>query len=135
MNTSFCFQKIMINIIDSVDVDLDDDDVPLSKLSKSTSKSFLEEKSEGTLSLWQCFDQITSRESQKVVQITKRSESSIHEEFEMYLNWPLINRTENPTLWWKEKQQVFPKLRKMCLKFFPVPASSVYSERFFRSIK
>lgn len=80
--------------------------------------------------LWQCFEEIAASSSSTIT-LTKDNNYNIREELEMYLNLSLINRTDNPISWWKEKKEVFPKLTEMSLKFLSTPASSVYSERSF----
>lgn len=52
-------------------------------------------------------------------------------EFDKYIQEPLIKRTENPLLWWKERKGVYPRLYKYMLKRLNIMATSVPCERVF----
>ncbi|XP_050309320.1 zinc finger BED domain-containing protein 4-like [Anthonomus grandis grandis] len=110
----------------------DDDDIPLLRIQQTVylennlSDKTSEEVGSSQSKLWQCFDKIAASSATKTP-----NKNSIKDEFEMYLSLPLINRTENPTTWWKDRKTVFPKLLQILLKFLTAPASSVYSERSF----
>lgn len=106
----------------------ENDDIPLSKIIEKNNAS--EETKKTQSKLWQCFEEIAASSSSTIT-LTKDNNYNIREELEMYLNLSLINRTDNPISWWKEKKEVFPKLTEMSLKFLSTPASSVYSERSF----
>lgn len=52
-------------------------------------------------------------------------------EFDKYMEEPLIKRTENPLLWWKDRKCVYPRLYKYMLKRLNITATSVPCERVF----
>lgn len=105
----------------------EDDDIPLSEIKKLKNDKASEKVEQSQSQLWQCFDEIATSSAM----ITTKQKSNIEEELEMYLNLSLINRTDSPAIWWKEKKEVFPILSGMALKFLSAPVSSVYSERSF----
>lgn len=108
--------------------DSEDDNLPLATL-RNVLKSDGDSK-ETKSKLWQCFDEIALCSTQQDMDNLK-NKNSINEELNIYLNFPLIERTENPAVWWKNKTNDFPILSKIVKKFLTVPASSVYSERTF----
>lgn len=115
--------------------DSEDDNIPLSKITILPKNNEGSEEGEKTKSkLWQCFDKIATSSTMAITREKKLYKSNIKEELEMYLNLSLISRTDNPTIWWKEKKEVFPILKEMAKKFLSAPASSVYSERTFSEV-
>lgn len=55
----------------------------------------------------------------------------ISRELERYLQTPQLDTDDNPLLWWKGNQQMFPILALMAKKFLCICASSSASERTF----
>jgi hypothetical protein len=54
-------------------------------------------------------------------------------EFDEYVKAPSILPWEDPLQWWKQHQQLYPRLAGLARKYLAVPASSVPSERIFSS--
>ena len=54
-------------------------------------------------------------------------------ELDKYLTNPLIPRSSNSLLWWKENALSYPNLVGVAIKYLGTPPSSVYSERLFSS--
>lgn len=52
-------------------------------------------------------------------------------EFDKYMQEPLLNRHENPLLWWKQRKAVYPRLYNYMLKRLNITATSVPCERVF----
>ncbi|CAH2000785.1 unnamed protein product [Acanthoscelides obtectus] len=52
-------------------------------------------------------------------------------EIRMYLEEPNIPRTENPLLWWKSRELLYPTLAPLAKKYLSMVATSVPSERVF----
>ena len=57
----------------------------------------------------------------------------ISRELERYLQTPQLDTDDNPLLWWRGNQQVFPVLALMAKKYLCICASSSASERTFSS--
>jgi len=53
------------------------------------------------------------------------------DEFTRYLSEPQINHNENPCLWWKARENVYPKISVLAKNILCIPASSASSERVF----
>uniref|UniRef100_A0A1X7VSP9 HAT C-terminal dimerisation domain-containing protein n=1 Tax=Amphimedon queenslandica TaxID=400682 RepID=A0A1X7VSP9_AMPQE len=74
-----------------------------------------------------------------IVLINKAVESTAHRtagteaiiEVRRYFEEPIILRSSNPLLWWKENQHRFPRLMQIAKKYLCIPGSSVPSERLF----
>lgn len=53
------------------------------------------------------------------------------DEFTRYLSEPQINHNENPCLWWKARENVYPTISMLAKKILCITASSASSERVF----
>ncbi|XP_025425429.1 zinc finger BED domain-containing protein 1-like [Sipha flava] len=53
------------------------------------------------------------------------------DEFTRYLSEPQINHNDNPCLWWKARENVYPKISVLAKNILCIPASSASSERVF----
>ncbi|KAL4104807.1 hypothetical protein QTP88_020083 [Uroleucon formosanum] len=53
------------------------------------------------------------------------------DEFIRYLSEPQINHNENPCLWWKARENVYPEISVLAKNILCIPASSASSERVF----
>lgn len=53
------------------------------------------------------------------------------DELTRYLSEPQINHNENPCLWWKARENVYPKISVLAKNILCIPASSASSERVF----
>lgn len=56
---------------------------------------------------------------------------SWNKQFQDYLNLPMLQRDDNPFMWWKNSKEQFPLLCKVAMKYLCAPSSSVESERVF----
>lgn len=77
-------------------------------------------------SIWNDFD----TEVQSLVQ-SQNPTSAFIVEIDKYLLEPLIPRTADPLLWWKENTNVYPRLFQIMKKRFCILATSVPCERIF----
>lgn len=77
-------------------------------------------------SLWDSFDK-------RVETLTTSRTPQVDAEVELtnYLKEPLLKRTEDPLLWWSQREAVYPHLHKLARRHLGVPATSVPSERLF----
>lgn len=103
-----------------------DDDVVLAKLMKLNPEQTVNKKK----NIWDCFDEIAGASTSSVSEKNTKKQQ-IEEELKTYLDMSLLNRKENPLIWWNNKKFAFPILSGMARKFLSAPASSVYSERLF----
>lgn len=53
------------------------------------------------------------------------------DEFTRYLSEPQINHNENPSLWWKSRENIYPTVSILAKNILCIPASSASSERVF----
>ena len=74
------------------------------------------------------FDLILSQQASR-----KEANPNLQEisEVEQYMVEPIIQKKEDPLLYWQMKKEKFPSLSKLARKHLSTPASSVYSERLF----
>ncbi|XP_011408502.2 PREDICTED: zinc finger BED domain-containing protein 1-like [Amphimedon queenslandica] len=79
-----------------------------------------------TQSLWDSFDK---QAVESTAHRTAGTEAII--EVRRYFEEPIIPRSSNPLLWWKENQHRFPRLMQIAKKYLCIPGSSVPSERLF----
>lgn len=77
-------------------------------------------------SIWNNFD----TEVQNLIQ-NRNPTSAFIVEIDKYLLEPLIPRTADPLLWWKENQNVYPRLFQIMKKRLCILATSVPCERIF----
>lgn len=53
-------------------------------------------------------------------------------EMNMYVQEPLLKRTENPLLWWKDRKSTYPSLfdimRRLCVTITSVPCERILSK-------
>lgn len=98
------------------------DNQPLTSTETSNLSSFPDVSSE----IWRDFDQT-------VVNVigghNTRTAGII--EMDKYLNEPLINRHENPLLWWSERKKIYPRLYEIVKRRLCIIATSVPCERIF----
>lgn len=78
-------------------------------------------------SFWQRFDQAV----EKTIATAARPITGPIIEFRRYHEESLIKRQDDPLLWWREREAIFPKLQELAKQFLSVPATSVPSERLF----
>lgn len=83
-------------------------------------------RSSATSSIWDAFDNRTAA----LVQSDRPSAAAIIE-VKRYLQEPLLQRSGDPLLWWKVRQNVYPRLFELVKKKLCVIATSVPSERVF----
>lgn len=57
--------------------------------------------------------------------------SSLECELSLYDTLPLCSFDENPLLWWKQHQNMFPSLSFLARRYLTIPATSVPCERVF----
>uniref|UniRef100_A0A2S2QMQ8 Zinc finger BED domain-containing protein 1 n=1 Tax=Sipha flava TaxID=143950 RepID=A0A2S2QMQ8_9HEMI len=76
--------------------------------------------------LWKEFDET-------VVNLIGGSNSSVAGiiEVDKYLNEPLINRAENPLVWWAKHKNMYPRLYRLTKRRLCIMATSVPCERIF----
>ncbi|CAI6371978.1 unnamed protein product [Macrosiphum euphorbiae] len=77
-------------------------------------------------SIWNDFDS----EVGSIVQSSNPTAAFIVE-IDKYLHEPLLSRREDPLLWWKLNQYVYPRLFKFVKKRFCIMGTSVPCERIF----
>ncbi|XP_058839394.1 E3 SUMO-protein ligase ZBED1-like [Topomyia yanbarensis] len=78
--------------------------------------------------LWSIHDSLVTEVNRAHV---PDSAGGIPVELRLYLNTPLVPRTSDPMLIWKDMRAQFPNLYKVAFKYFCVSATSVPSERLF----
>lgn len=85
-----------------------------------------EQGSSNDNSLWREFDE-------QVFQLIGRNDPTVAGivEVDKFLHEPLLKRTENPLVWWKTREALYPRLSRVILKKFCVIATSVPCERIF----
>jgi len=76
--------------------------------------------------LWSEFD-----EQVKSAKATSNPQSAAIVEVDKYMQESIIPRTEDPLLWWKTRQSIYPRLFKIVLKRLCIVATSVPCERIF----
>lgn len=54
-----------------------------------------------------------------------------NEELERYLAQPLLERQEDPLVWWRQHSMEYPTLKRLALKYLSAPASSLKTKRVF----
>lgn len=52
-------------------------------------------------------------------------------ELDKYMNEPILNRHENPIIWWKNRKSQYPRLYNLMFKRLCITATSVPCERLF----
>lgn len=57
--------------------------------------------------------------------------NSAQEESDRYCNTPNVHVDDNPLIWWKNNEELCPKLSVVATKFLSVPGTRVPSERVF----
>jgi len=67
----------------------------------------------------------------EVVPITKSSNTRAEEEMKKYLETPPLSLSEDPLIWWRSNETVFPLLAKLAKRYLCIPGTSVVSERVF----
>lgn len=77
-------------------------------------------------SIWKDFDEITSK-----LQASSNPKVAARVEIDKYISEPLLTRTGDPILWWKERKSVYPTLFGIMLGRLCIPATSVPCERIF----
>ena len=55
--------------------------------------------------------------------------ATVIDEFEKYLDEKALKPDDNPLLWWKVKQEVYPNVAKLARKYLCVQGSSTPAER------
>lgn len=78
-----------------------------------------------TPSIWDDFD------AEIAVSVPQNPTAAGIVEFDKYMEEPLIKRTEDPLLWWKDRKGVYPRLYNYMLKRLNITATSVPCERIF----
>lgn len=81
-------------------------------------------------SLWMYLDGMTNslpeEREEEIVQ-----QSLVDGEFQRYLESPPISREENPLVYWKHHEELFPTLSNLAKKYMTVPMTSIPCERLF----
>lgn len=52
-------------------------------------------------------------------------------ELRMYLDDAILHRKEDPLIWWKDRQKIYPWLSILARKYLSIVATSVPCERIF----
>lgn len=97
-------------------------EVPQIRPSSASTSSDISTSAENFL--WGDFDR-------SVTHVTTTPVSSALMEFRQYIEEPIIMRTEDPLLWWKSREMIYPKLSILARKYLGIVATSVPSERIF----
>ncbi|CAG4944478.1 unnamed protein product [Parnassius apollo] len=58
-------------------------------------------------------------------------QTASHKEIEKYINEPLINRLDDPLMWWDENKHIYPRLFKLMKSRLCIVATSVSCDRIF----
>lgn len=74
--------------------------------------------------LGQTFKNTSSTHSESVVSVAEK-------EIKQYQNVPSLPLTEDPLLWWKSQEHVYPLLSKLAQMHLCIPGTSVAAERVF----
>lgn len=95
---------------------------------QSTDMGSLQVVSPHQSTLWQDFDDTVV----KLIGANNSSTAGIIE-VDKYMNEPLINRLENPLMWWAERKKVYPRMyelvkRRLCLIATSVPCERIFSK-------
>ena len=78
------------------------------------------------MSLWETFDRrAEALEHYRTPQVNSEVELT------NYLKEPLLNRKEDPLLWWSQRTASYAHLHQLARRHLGVPATSVPSERLF----
>ena len=94
----------------------------------STSATTDESEPPAKKSLWQKFDKEAAHQRQKSAPET----IGAHVEMRRYFEMPLTVRgQDDPLMWWKENEKLFPGLSREAKKLLGIPATSVPAERLF----
>uniref|UniRef100_A0A1X7TCX8 HAT C-terminal dimerisation domain-containing protein n=1 Tax=Amphimedon queenslandica TaxID=400682 RepID=A0A1X7TCX8_AMPQE len=48
-----------------------------------------------------------------------------------YLKVKILDRNEDPIVWWSEHEAAYPSLHKLAMKYLSIPGTSVPAERLF----
>lgn len=97
---------------------------PVNESNQEGIESILQTKKKSKI--WEHFDTNVS----KLVGSTNPKVASIIE-VEQYLQEPLLLRTADPLMWWKERKSVYPRLYELAMKKLCIVGTSVPSERVF----
>ena len=77
-------------------------------------------------SLWAFFDQRVAESS------SRRTDGiDVATEMNQYLKVKILDRNEDPVIWWKEHEAAYPNLHKLAMKYLCIPGTSVPAERLF----
>ena len=88
---------------------------------------------ETTSTLWNCFDDMVEEEATTVTSSTSTLtiNDSVNEEVSDFLQEPLLNRCDDPAIWWKHNKIRYQALSNVAQIYLAPPSTSVPSERLF----
>jgi hypothetical protein len=67
--------------------------------------------------------------------IRKKQRLGADDELSMYFSLPIIDKKQDPPLWWRSVQKAYPSLSMMAKDFLQIVGTSAPSERVFSSAK
>lgn len=78
--------------------------------------------------IWQDFDRAVKN---SVSSTNSNPTATAMAELRMYLDDAILNRKEDPLIWWKDRQKIYPWLSILARKYLSIVATSVPCERIF----
>lgn len=78
--------------------------------------------------IWQDFDRAAKN---SVSSTNSNPTATAMAELRMYLDDAILHRKEDPLIWWKDRQKIYPWLSILARKYLSIVATSVPCERIF----